>query len=175
MVHRILPAILLTSLTYLTASSGHAASLPPLEIQILGKALAFLDPPLTGQATVAIVYSAGNPASQRDAEALAAEIGNGLSIGGATLTPLVVSAAALAASRFSLVITALGAASAPVIEAARAQHALCVTADLAAVQAGTCTMAIHSDRRVEIFINRETANQAGLSFATAFRVMVHEL
>jgi hypothetical protein len=36
-------------------------------------------------------------------------------------------------------------------------------------------MAIHSDRRVEIFINRETANQAGLSFATAFRVMVHEL
>jgi hypothetical protein len=86
-----------------------------------------------------------------------------------------VASTALAASRFALIITALGAASREVIEAARAQHALCVTADLAAVQAGTCTMAIQSDRRVEIFVNREAASQAGLTFATAFRIMVHEL
>jgi hypothetical protein len=91
------------------------------------------------------------------------------------LTPLVVESTVLATSRFSLVISATGAASAPVIEASRAQHALCVTADLAAVRAGTCTMAIHSDGRVEIYINRQAANGAGLTFATAFRIMVHEL
>jgi len=90
------------------------------------------------------------------------------------LTPRVVESTALAGSRFALVITAQGAASAVVIEAARAQHALCVTADLAAVRTGTCSMAIHSDPRVEIFINHEAVSQAGLSFATAFRIMVHE-
>jgi hypothetical protein len=91
------------------------------------------------------------------------------------LKPRVVASTALGASRFALVITALGAASAAVIEAARSQHALCITADLAAVQAGTCTMAIQADRRVDIFVNREAANRAGLTFATAFRIMVHEL
>jgi hypothetical protein len=178
MLYRTLVAILLVGLTAsasLTASAGQAASLPPSEIQILGKALTFLDPPLAGETTVAIVYAAGNLDSQHDAEALAAEIGSGLRIGEAVLTPLVVSSATLASSRFSLVITATGAASVPVIEAARAQHALCVTADLAAVEAGTCTMAIHSTRRVEIFVNRAAVSQAGLTFATAFRMMVHEL
>ncbi len=172
MLNRILSAILLASLA---APAGWAASLPPSEIQILGKALTFLDPPLAGDLVVAIVYQAGNPDSRRDAESLAAEIGTSLHIGEAVLTPRVVASTALAGSRFALVITALGAASAAVIEAARTQHALCVTADLAAVQAGTCTMAIRSDRRVEIFVNREAANQAGLAFATAFRIMVHEL
>jgi hypothetical protein len=172
MLNRTLAAILLASLA---APAAWAASLPPSEIQILGKALAFLDPPLTGDLVVAVVYQAGNPDSRTDAEALAAEIGNSLHIGEAVLKPRVVASTALGASRFALVITALGAASAAVIEAARSQHALCITADLAAVQAGTCTMAIRSDRRVEIFVNREAATQAGLTFATAFRIMVHEL
>jgi hypothetical protein len=172
MLNRILAAIVLAGMA---APASRAASLPPSEIQILGKALAFLDPPLTGDLVVAIVYQDGNPDSHRDAEALAAEIGNSLRIGGAMLTPRVVASTALAGSQFALVITALGAASAAVIDAARTQHALCVTADLAAVQAGTCTMAIQADRRVDIFVNREAANRAGLTFATAFRIMVHEL
>jgi hypothetical protein len=159
----------------LLVSFGHAASLPPLELQILAKALVFLQPPLSGEAVVAIVYAAGNPDSRRDADALAAEFGSSFRVGEATLTPMVVASNALAASRFNLVISAAGASSERVIEAARAQHALCVTADLAAVRAGTCTMAIQSFGRVEIYINREATNGAGLTFATAFRIMVHEL
>jgi len=171
MLNRILAGLLLAGLT---APASPAASLPPPEIQILARALSFLDPPLAGESVVAIAYAAGNPDSRRDAEALAAEIGSTLRVGGAVLTPRVVESTALAGSRFALVITAQGAASAVVIEAARAQHALCVTADLAAVRTGTCSMAIHSDPRVEIFINHEAVSQAGLSFATAFRIMVHE-
>jgi hypothetical protein len=172
MLNRFLAASLLACLA---AVPGRAASLPPSDIQILGKALGFLEPPLAGDSVVAIVYQADNPDSQRDAEAMAAEIGGALHIGGAVLTPRLVASTALAGSQFALMITALGAASAAVVEAARTQHALCVTADLAAVQAGTCTMAIQSDRRVEIFLNREAASRAGLTFATAFRIMVHEL
>jgi len=170
---RRLPAAM--AIAVLTATVGHADSLPPQELQILARALVFLDPPLTGEAVVAIVYAGRDADSRRDAEALAAEVGSSLRIGGATLTPIVVDTAALASIRFSLVIMATGADSALVSEAASAQHALCVTADLAAVRAGTCTMAIQSDRRVEIFINREAAIRAGLTFATAFRIMVHEL
>ncbi|HMD23998.1 MAG TPA: hypothetical protein VKH61_07840 [Streptosporangiaceae bacterium] len=172
MLNRFLAAGLVA---WLATAPSRAASLPPADIPILGKALAFLNPPLAGDSVVAIVYQAGDPASRRDADALAAEIGGSLHIGGAVLTPRVVASAALADGRFTLVIAALGAASTAVLDAARAQHALCVTADLAAVQAGTCTMAIQSDRRVEIFVNRAAASQAGLTFATAFRIMVHEL
>jgi hypothetical protein len=172
MLNQILAAVLLICLA---APAGRAASLPLSEIQILGKALAFLDPPMIGHSVVAIVYRAGNPDSRRDAEALAAEIGGALHVGAAVLTPRVMASTDLADFRFALVITALGAASEAVIEAARAQHALCVTSDLAAVQAGTCTMAIKSDREIEIFVNRAAAGEAGLSFATAFLIMVHEL
>ena len=170
--HRRRAAILLAGLP---ASICHAASLPPSEIRILGEALTFLDPPLAGDLVVAIVYRDDNPDSRRDAEALALEIGSSLHIGEAVLTPRVVAAIALAGSQFALVITATGAASAAVIDVARTQHALCVTADLAAVQAGTCTMAIQAHPRVEIFVNRNAASQEGLTFATAFRIMVHEL
>ncbi len=68
--------------------------MPPLDLQILAKALAFLEPPLTGEAVIAIVYAAGNPDSRRDADALATEIGSSLNIGEATLTPLVVESVA---------------------------------------------------------------------------------
>ena len=91
------------------------------------------------------------------------------------LTPRLVDTDELAATAFSLVIVAAGANSEAVARAARAQHVLCVTADQAAVQQGVCTMAIRSTSRVEILLNYQLARASGVSFATAFRMMVHEL
>ncbi len=156
-----------------TAPAGHAASLQSDDLRILGKALTFLEPPLTGQPTVAIVYRDGDPASRRDAETLAEHLGN-LAIGGIPLTARVVGPEALAATDFQLIITVGGADGKPVIAAAITHHALCVTADVDAVRAGDCTMAIRSAGKVEIFVSREAAARSGLGFATAFRMMVHE-
>ncbi len=157
----------------ITAPPGKAASLQMNELQILGKALMFLEPRLTSQSSVAIVYSSGNVDSRRDAEALAGDL-NKMSLGGVSVTARVVGTAALRTANFQLIITAAGVDGEAVIAAANAHHALCVTADVEAVRTGHCTMAIRANGKVEIFVNREAALQSGLGFATAFRMMVHE-
>jgi hypothetical protein len=157
----------------LGALPADAASLQSVELQILGKALTFMEPPLTSRSIVAIVYSPGDPESRRDAEAMASFISK-IPLGGVSLTARVIDADALAAADFQLIIIATGADWKPVIAAAVARRALCVTADVDAVLGGRCTLAIRVSQKVEIFVNRAVVQQAGVSFATAFRMMVHE-
>ena len=163
----------LTVLLWLTARPSVAASLQPQELQILGKALSFLEPPLTGQPSVVIVYASGDADSRRDAEDLAGNLSS-IQLGGHPVTVRVLGSASLAAQEFQLLIAAKGADSGLIIAAAQANHALCVTADPEAVRDGHCTMAIRSARKVDIFVNKDAAAQAGIGFATAFRMMVHE-
>jgi hypothetical protein len=124
-------------------SATRAASLSAQEIIVLGKALAFAHLPADATG-VTVVYAAGNAESRADAAQIAEEIGDGFQVNGRLLTPSVVDAAELAASRPAVIITALGASSGAVAGIARTQHALCVTADLAAVRAGLCMMTIRS-------------------------------
>jgi hypothetical protein len=151
-----------------------AASLSPQELQVLGGAIAFMQPPPSGGA-VAVVYAADNPASRQDADAIAAEIGSGIKAGGTLLAARVVDATALAEGGFAVVIAASGTDGASLGTAVRAARVLCVTADLAAVQAGFCTMAISTDLRVQIVLNHATAAASAIGFAAAFRMMIHEI
>jgi hypothetical protein len=150
-----------------------AASLHLQELQILGKALSFLEPPLTGQSEVAIVYASGDAESLQNAKELAAQL-KMVRLGGVPVVSRVVGSESLGGETFRLIITADGADGKSVIEAALANHALCVTANVDAVRVGQCTMAIRSAGKVEIFVNRQVATQSGIGFATAFRMMVHE-
>ncbi len=152
-----------------------AASLSSQEVQVLGKALAFMQPLPPGATTIAVVYAAGDARSHADAEQIAAEIGNGFQIGTVVLKPQVIDTAALATSDPAVIVTATGANGDAVLDASRAQHALCVTSALAAVQSGSCTMSIRSNPRVEIVLNAEAARAAGVGFPIAFHMMVREL
>jgi hypothetical protein len=159
----------------LLARTGWAASLSPQDLQVLGNALAFMQPRPSGDGSVAVVYADRNSLSQQDAEAIQAVIGKSLTASGAVLTPRLVGSDDLGTAEFSLLIVAAGANSEAVMHAARAHHSLCVTADQAAVTQGVCTMAIRSTGRVEILLNHQAAQASGIGFATAFRMMVHEL
>lgn len=101
-------------------------------------------------------------------------LGKGLLVGGAILTPKLVDAAVLGSTDFGLAIIAANANGEAVAQSVDARHALCVTADRPAVQRGLCTVAINSAGRVDIFLNSRVAQRAGITFATAFRMMVHE-
>lgn len=151
-----------------------AASLSDRELQVIGRAAAFLQPPLGG-GTVAVVYDPDDPVSRQDAAAIVAEIGSGLAVAGVTLSARAVPPEALAGGRYTLVLAAAGAGGQALGLAIRAAHVLCVTADLAAVQAGTCTMAVTTDLRVQIVLNHAAAAASGVSFAAAFRMMIHEI
>ena len=155
--------------------AGCAASLSAQDLQVLGNALAFVQPRPTGDGLLAVVYDRQNSLSRQDAEAILTVIGKSLTAGGAVFTPKLVDTDELAATTFSLVIVAMGANSEAVARTVAAHHALCVTADQAAVQQGFCTMAVRTTGRVEITLNYRVAQAAGVSFATAFRMMVREL
>jgi hypothetical protein len=158
----------------LGAPPAAGASLSPQELQVLGGALAFLQPP-PGAGVVAVVYAANDAASRQDAEAIAGAIGNGIKAGGVLLPAKAVDATALAGGGFAVAIAAAGANGASLGAATRAAHILCVTSELAAVQAGFCTMAISTDLRVQIVLNHAAAAASGVSFAAAFRMMIHEI
>jgi hypothetical protein len=156
------------------ASDAAAAMLSPQELQIIGRAVTYLQPPPAG-GTVAVVYSANDPASRQEADAIASEIGGGLQVGNLLLPARVVEANALAQGGFTVVIAASGANGPLLAAAVRAAHILCVTAELQAVEAGFCTMGISTTPRVEIVLNHAVAAASNITFAAAFRMMIHEM
>jgi hypothetical protein len=151
-----------------------AASLSARDVQVMGRALAFLQPP-PASGELAVIYADGNAASKQDAEAIAAELGDGLHVGSAVLRPRLVASTAVAMEGFAVAIAATGANGPPLRAAIDAKRALCVTADLAAVEAGSCTMAIRSEPRVEIVVNHAAAVASGVEFVAAFRMMIREI
>jgi hypothetical protein len=152
-----------------------AASLTPQDLQILASALAFVQPRPAADGVVAIVYTGKDASSRQDAEVIRQGIGENFTANGILLTPKLVAVNELASIDFSLVIVAAGANGEPVSLAARARHAMCITADQEAVRQGVCTMAIRSTGKVEILLNYRAAQASGINLATAFRMMVSEL
>jgi hypothetical protein len=152
-----------------------AASMTERDIQVLGRAITFIVPPPTSGATLAIVYSSGAPGSRSDAEAIIALIGGWLQAGNTMLRPKLVEVGALASANCAVVIAASGSNGAALSAASRSAHALCVTTEIAAVEAGLCAMGIKSAPRVEILLNHAAVGAAGIEFATAFRMMIREI
>lgn len=166
-------------LALLSASAGYtvadASSLSQKDVQILAKAIGFLEPPPTGPQTVAIAFDAADPASKQDADAIAGYFGDGLKAGGAVLKPKVVEVGQLGAGGFIAIVASSGVKIAQVTAATQAQHVACVTADATAVQAGQCVMSVKSDPKVEILINRSAASSSGVGFGSAFLLMAHAI
>jgi len=152
-----------------------AASFAAGDLQILGRAIAFMKPPPAPDALIAIAYAQGNAASRQDAEAIAKLIGTALPAGRLTLRAKVVDIASVSGGGFQIVIAAAGANGPQLSAAARAARALCVTTDLAAVRSGYCAMAITSEPNVEITLNHAVAAASGIEFAAAFRMMIQEI
>lgn len=144
------------------------------ELQVIGRAVTFMQPPPAG-GSVAVVYAAGDPASRQDADTIFSEIGAGLQVGNLLLPAREVEAGALAQGGFALAIAAAGANGPSLAAASHAAHILCVTAELPAVEAGTCTMGISTTPRVEIVLNHAAAAASNITFTAAFRMMICEM
>ena len=172
---RLLAVGMLTALAAFRPCGGHAASFAVKDLQVLGRAIAFLQSPPGSDAVIAIAYVPGDAASRRDAEDILALIGAGLQAGRVTLRPRLVDINNLSAAGATIVIAAAGAAGPRLSEATRATHALCVTTDTEAVRAGFCTMSITTEPLVKILINHAVAEAAGVEFVTAFRMMIKEM
>ena len=147
------------------------------DLQIAGRALGFLEKPLSGDVKAGIVYAPDDPRSVAEAEALKGLLGEGLRVGNARLVPVLVPVAELSRADVALFFLTAGVSGADtksVTAAAVAKHTPCITTDLAQVRAGVCAMGVRAQPKIEIFVNRAAAASTNLAFSAVFRMMITE-
>jgi hypothetical protein len=147
------------------------------DMQIMGRALTFLDKPLSGEVIIGIVYSTDNPQSVREADQLQRLLGGGLRVGNVLLKPLTVALDHVSQANVDvLFLTAgLGEQALPVAAASRSRHLPCITTDLSQVKSGRCPVGVSSKPTIEILVNRAAALANGTPFSTLFRMMINEI
>lgn len=151
-----------------------SAQTGPRDLEVIGRALGFVEGASGTDRTVALVFDA---ASEADAQALAAAMDGGLSAGRVTLSARLVPATNTAGLAGADAAVLLGAASgdATLFDAASAAGVITVSTDLSCVQSGKCVMGVQSAPAVRILVNRAAASSASIAFAPAFAMMVEEI
>lgn len=151
-----------------------AASLTGRDVQIIAKALGFLDPAPPG-GSVAVVYEKNVAGSKEDADAIVHLFGDGLASGGGKVTGRAIDAGSLGdGTGYIAIIMAAGAEDTGATKGGP-RRLLSITAADGLVRSGRCVMAVHSEPRVEITVNRAAAQAAGIGFTAAFGMLVHEI
>jgi len=153
------------------------AAVTAKDIQVAGRVIGFVNPPASGTVKLGIVYDPSNAASRDDEQALMDILGSGLTIGGVTLIPEPVPIAQLSGTDANLLFLTggLGSAGMAVASVADTKKILCMTTDTGAVQAGACAVAVQTSPSVQIIVNKALLAASGISFDTAFLLMVTEI
>ena len=147
------------------------------DLLVAARALGFMNNSLTGKVRVGIVYAPSASKSVTDANNIYKLMGSGLEVGDVVLAPVLLNIdnAASADVRLFFLAEGSGNDAAKLGAISREKKVLCITADTSQVIKGSCTLGVKSEPKVEIFMNRGLANSSGISFATAFRMMITEL
>ncbi len=147
------------------------------DMQVMGRALSFLDKPLSGEVTVGVVYAADIPQSARETEDLQRMLERGLRVGNVVLrtVPVSLDRVALANVDVLFLTAGLGDRANPVAIASRTRRLPCITTDILQVQSGRCAVGVSSQPKIEILVNRAAALANGTAFSTLFRMMIDEI
>ena len=146
------------------------------DLQVLARALGFLERPPSGSAEIGIVYPKQSAAGMAEANRIAASFGDGLRAGNLLVRPRLVTLESVGEPGLAalLLTDAAAAQAATVARVVAGRSILTVTSDRALIDAGSVVMVVRSEPRVEILVNRAAAQTAGVNFAAAFRMMIQE-
>jgi hypothetical protein len=155
-------------------SSPAFAETTQRDLEVIGRALSFVEGASGSDRTVAIVY---DPASEGEAQALASTMAGGLSAGRVTLNARLVPMSDASSLGGAHAAVLLGSASgdAGVFSAASSAGVMTVSTDMACVESGNCVMGVQSAPSVRIVVNRGAAGTSSVSFAAAFAMMIEEI
>ena len=147
------------------------------DMQVAGRVLGFTSSPPSGSVKLGIVYDPAVPASAADEQALVGILGSGLAVGSVTFMPVPITIDKLGSTPADIffLTSGMGAEAAKVGAQAAANKVMCMTTDIAATQAGNCALSIQSDPKVLITVNKAAAAASGVSFASAFMLMITEI
>ncbi len=159
----------------LGAAMNAMAAVSESDLQIAARALSFMTNAPVGTVRVGIVFNPANPQSTADAAQLEQLMAGGLRVGNVTLQPIQVPIDQVGGAQVGLFFLTEGTGPAGRLsEVANLKKLPCVSFDLAQVRSGACAIGIHSGPRVEILVNRAAAESSGVSFSTAFRMLITE-
>jgi hypothetical protein len=158
------------------ALSPDASAASQKDLQILGRALGFIEIGPSGDVKIGIVYANGNAASATEADEIMTTIGGGLKSGKITLQAEKVSAASAAGSAYPVLYFTEGteAKQASIFSAASSKGTITVSTHGACLSASNCVMVIKSKPKVDIQVSTAGAGATGVSFGSAFRMMITE-
>ena len=144
------------------------------DLEVIGRALGFVEGASGSDRVVAIVY---DPGSEAEAQSLASAMSGGLSAGRVTLNGRLVPASDLSglAGADAAVLIGAAAGDAGVFGQASSQGVMTVSTDMSCVESGQCVMGVQSAPSVRIVVNRDSASSSSVSFAAAFAMMIEEI
>lgn len=155
------------------------AETTPKDMQVLGRALGFLEKPLTGSVVIGVLYAPGNSASEADLKAVQDTLAKGLKSGNVTLEakPIALTALNNELNGLKVIFVTEGLSSQyeQIVAAIKDKGILSVTTDLACVQAEKCAVGVKSEPKVEIIVSRAAAGAVGVAFSASFRMMIKEI
>lgn len=146
------------------------------DLQVMGRALTFLENGPAGRVTIGVVFDPSKPASVAEKDQVMAALGGGFAAGGLTIVgaPVPVSAVGGAGGVGALYVTN-GVNYGAVGAAAKAKKVLTMSSGTACVTSGACVLGVTTAPKVEITVNRAAAAAVGASFKAAFRMMIKEI
>lgn len=147
-----------------------AQAMTPKDMQIIARALNFLDPQPTGTLTVGVVQDAASPAA---VDAAIAAFGGQVVIGGLTIVPKPVTMADAGGYRV-LLLTRADKQGEQLAKSSAGKQQIVVSTESGCVEAKLCTLYVQSEPNVEIVLGRDVAAAAGVRFGAAFRMMIKE-
>lgn len=170
--------LLMAMIAALLAMPAHGEEVTPKDIQVIGRTLGFMEDVGDGALELGIIYVRGEPASAAQAAAVQRLLANAPNTGKLVLKPRLIAAEDLAAldhiGALFIVPAAINAAGAAA-GAAHRLHVPVISNDVACATAGYCALAFSSLPTVEIIFNRGAADEAGVRFTAAFRMLVKKL
>lgn len=154
------------------------AQFTPRDAQIIARTLGFIESATSGIVEIGITYAPDRPSSMHQAENLAGAIGDALVAGRITLKARLIPIDQLrnAAGIGAIFVTSdLDPHLDEVDAAARRLHVPTISTEMACVRTARCILAFSSQPTVQIVLNHDAANNAGVRFTQAFRMLVREL
>jgi len=150
------------------------AELTEKHVQVAMKSLKFAKPKIDSGSVVAFVYDEAQPGSKETAEKLVAFVSSGKAVKKVTLAPKAVPASDpdLGGARLVFVTDAALPKIDGILSASAGNSALTIASDTQCSADGMCSMTIETQPKVQIYLSATAAEKAGVSFSSAFMMLV---
>lgn len=155
-----------------------AEPLTTKDLQIIARAISFVEGGPSGIVTLGIVFSNDIPQSLTAANQLASTVGDGLKVGSLTLKVIFVPVGELAKLDDAQVVFVTGGLASyydKIFEATKSRRRLSISSDDACLVSGRCVMGVKSSPKVEIKVSKSAAEASSISFSSSFRMMISEI